>query len=134
LITFDHIFYLDVYSRALHTELELEYLSRDSSRNEFLRVKTRQVERHFFVIFGNLGKRLVPTHSDPNFRDFRNFFAKIRVSASRNEFGRLEIFLKYFKIRKMAISETGENENFGKKRLTYGLSLQNLLEAEIYNL
>ncbi len=34
----------------------------------------------------------------------------------------------------MAISETGENENFGKKRLTYGLSLQNLLEAEIYNL
>ena len=48
-----------VSNGALHTELELEYSSQDSSRNEFSRVETRRVERHFFVPTLISGKRLV---------------------------------------------------------------------------
>ncbi len=43
--------------KALHSELLTKVLSRFSSRNEFSRVGTGQVERHFFVIFSNFGKR-----------------------------------------------------------------------------
>ncbi len=46
--------------KALHSELLTEVSSRFLSRNEFSQVETGQVERHFFVIFGNFGKRLLP--------------------------------------------------------------------------
>ncbi len=46
--------------KALHSELLTEVSSRFLSWNEFLRVETGRVERHFFVIFGNFGKRLLP--------------------------------------------------------------------------
>jgi len=98
-----------VSNGALHTELELEYSSQDSSRNEFSRVETRRVERHFFVILGNFSKTLVPTLI------FANFLRKLgseQVFASRDEFGRLGHYRNISEIWKKSISETRKNENF----------------------
>ncbi len=108
-------------SRALHTELELEYSSWDSSRNKFSRVETRRVECHFFVIFGNFGKRLVPTRSDPNLCEF---FEKIRVGMSFRESGRVRkarTLLKYFRNLKKVNFRNSQKQKFRKKRLTQGL-------------
>jgi hypothetical protein len=58
---------------ALHSELLSKISSRVSSRNEFPRVETRQVERHFFIIFGNFGKTLLPKLAKMNFREFLQF-------------------------------------------------------------
>ncbi len=57
--------------------------------------------------------RLVPTLIFANFREFLRIFAKIRVGHYRN----------ISEIRKKSISETRENENFGKKCLTQGLNM-----------
>ncbi len=76
-------------NRVLHSELELEILSRFSSQDEFLRVETRRVERHFFVTFKNFVKSLVPTHFLCFFAIFLQFFVKIRVGTSFCESGRV---------------------------------------------
>ncbi len=76
-------------SRALHSELFSELSSRVSSRNEFLRVETRRVVRHFFVTFENFGKRLLLKLAKTKItkkRVFLRFFVKIRVGTSGNEF------------------------------------------------
>ncbi len=86
-----------VYFRVLHSELELKISSWFSSQDEFSRVETRRVERHFFVTFENFVKRLIPTCFSCFFGIFLQCFAKI--------------------------SETCENKNFGKSRLSQGLSL-----------
>ncbi len=54
----ERLFY--ILSKALHSELLTELSSRVSSRNEFSRVGTGRVQRHFFVIFGNFGKWQFP--------------------------------------------------------------------------
>jgi len=111
-------------SRALHTELELEYSSRDSSRNEFSRVEMRRVECHFFVIFGNLSKRLVPTLI------FANFSRKLgseQVGTSRNKSERVRKarnISKIFRNSKNGNFRNSRKRKFWKKRLTHGLSLE----------
>jgi hypothetical protein len=105
-------------NRVLHSELELEISSRFSSRNEFSRVKMRRVEHYFFIIFGNFGKRLVKTH----FRLVPTLiFAKIRVRTSRNEFGKSSKNSSRLEFCKKSITETRENENFGKNHVSQGL-------------
>ncbi len=42
------------FTKALHSELELELLSRFSSQNEFLAISEVQVEHHFFDVFGKV--------------------------------------------------------------------------------
>jgi len=78
--------------RVLHSELELEISSWFLSRDEFLRVETRRVERHFFVTFKNFVKRLVPTRFSCFFCNFFcNFSQKLgseRVFVSRDKFGK----------------------------------------------
>ncbi len=63
--------------------------------------------------------------SDSNFRKKMRFFAKIRVRTSRNKSGRVGTSSDKAQntrsnpnFQKTAISETRENENFGKKCLT----------------
>ncbi len=58
-------------TRALHSQILSEILIRVLSRNEFTRVEMRQVERHFFVIFG---KRLLPKLAKTNFLQFFAIF------------------------------------------------------------
>ena len=118
-----------IYIRALRSELLSEISSRVSSRNEFLRVGTSSEKARITRPNPNFQKT---DHSDLFRLVFCYFFAKNRVfsrklgservGTSRNEFGRLEIFPKYFEIRKTAISETRKNKNFRKKRLTQGLT------------
>jgi len=106
--------------RALHSELLSKISSQVLSWNEFSQVETRRVERHFFaptLIFKG-AFRLVPTLI------FANFSWKLgseQVGTSWDEFGRLRHYWNFSEIRKKSISETRENENFGKKRLTHGL-------------
>jgi len=59
-------------------------------------------------------------------RTFESVFESGRVFASRDEFGRLGHYRNISEIQKKPISETRENENFGKKRLTQGLSQNHL--------
>ncbi len=85
-------------SRALHSEILSKISSRVSSRNEFSRVETRWVERHFFDVFGKFGKKQLPKLAKMKIAKkrifswfFRNFSQKlglVRVFASRNPFGR----------------------------------------------
>jgi len=79
-----------VQSKSLHSELELEILSRFSSRDEFSRVETRRVERHFFVPTLIFGKRLVPTRFSCFFAIFLQIFTKIRVGTSFRESERVQ--------------------------------------------
>jgi hypothetical protein len=81
----------DIQSRVLHSELELEISSRFSSRNEFSRVETRRVERHFF----RENEKREKTRFSRFFRDFSRIFCEFsrklgseRVFASRDEFGK----------------------------------------------
>jgi hypothetical protein len=69
--------------KALHSELLTKLSSRFSSRDEFSRVETGRTERHFFVIFGNFGKRPLP---NPQEND-RNFCKK-----THKKFGKNSIF------------------------------------------
>jgi hypothetical protein len=75
-------------SRALHSELVTELSSRFSSRDEFSRVETRRVERHFFVIFVHYFF-VFSDSSNPNFRDFSRKLGSERVRTSRDEFSRV---------------------------------------------
>jgi len=142
--------YFDVVNRALHSELLTEL----SSRNEFSRVETGLVERHFFVIFGNFGKRQLPKLAKTKSSEKRNFsqffhdflqffmiFSQFFVTfrdfpvgfLSRNEFSRAGTSSVKArktrpdsKFRKTAISETREMKILEKKRLSQGLSRQSL--------
>jgi hypothetical protein len=92
--------------RALHSELLTELSSRFSSRDEFSRVETSLEGSDITEIFPKFEFRFVPT----------------LIFANRDEFGRLGHYRNISKIQKKSISETRENENFGKKRLTQGLT------------
>ncbi len=94
-------------TRAQHSELFSEHSSRVSSRNEFLRV-------------GTSSEKARKTCSDPNFwkiANFSYFFAKNRENREKKHWN----YLNISEIWKTAISETRENKNFGKNRLTQGL-------------
>jgi len=111
----------DISDRALHSELLSKISSWVSSRNEFSRVETRRVEHHFFVIFGNFGKRLLPKLAKTNFHDFSQFFCKksrkiaiFAIFASLETFGKHGNYRNISEVLKTAISETRENKNFGK--------------------
>jgi hypothetical protein len=92
--------------KAMHSELELEISSRFSSRNEFLRVETRRVERHFLLILVISAKgyyRNLRKHETRKKLEFLRFLQFLRFS-------------RFSRVRKTAISETCENEtleNFG---------------------
>jgi len=103
-----------LWFRALHTELELEYSSQDSSGNEFSRVETRRVERHFFVIFGNLGKRLVLTLIFAIFAIFLRKLGSERVRMSWNESGRVRKARNIFEI--FWNSKNGDFRNSRKRK------------------
>jgi hypothetical protein len=63
------------WNRALHSELLSEISSWVSSRNEFLRVETRRVERHFFCENENREKTRLPKLAKMKIakrRDYRN--------------------------------------------------------------
>ncbi len=105
--------------RALHSELLTKLSSWFSSRDEFSRVETSSEGSDITKIFPKFEFWLVPTLI------FENFSQKLgseRVFASRDKFGRLGHYKNISKIWKKSISETRENENFGKKRLTQGLT------------
>jgi len=72
--------------------------------------KTRQVKRHFFRYFFVFSK----TRENKNCKkgNFHNFFA---IFASSEMFEKLGNYRNISEIWKTAISETRENENFGKK-------------------
>ncbi len=117
------------FSKALHSELLTELSSRFSSRNEFFAISEVRILHHFFVIFGNFGKKQFPKFPKfpniqktlfpkfPNiFRTFLNFFQsfwrKNRVFWLKNSnftyfFWNFEIYV-HFRI----ISELFPNLNF----------------------
>jgi len=157
-----------INGKAPHSELLTEVSCRFSSRNEFSRVEMGQVEHHFFVTFGNFGKRLLPklaktkssekarktrpdskkvrkfrvgtsfwtqfhnfcSQKGPNWAKNGHFLCKISelfselswVFRNFREFGRLGHYRNISEIQKKLISETRENENFGKNRLSQGLN------------
>ena len=116
-------------TRALHSNFFSKLSSRVSRWNEFSRVETSS-------------EKARKTHSDPNFcktaitetrenenRKKTQFFAKIRVGTSQVKFLRVGTSSEKARItrsspnfRKTPITETRENENFGKSRLSQGLS------------
>jgi len=99
---------MNVFTRALHSELFSEHSSRVLSRNKFSRV-------------GTSSEKARKTRSDPNFwkiTNFGDFFTKNREKNHGN-------YQNISEIQKTAISETRENENFGKNRLTQGLTFYN---------
>jgi hypothetical protein len=63
------------------------------------------------------------------FAIFSQIFTNFWDFSSRTEFGRLGHYQNISEIQKKSISETRENENFGKKRLSQGL-----IEQHVFNL
>jgi len=121
-------------SRALHSELLTELSSRFLSREKFSRVETRSVEHHFFVTFGNFGKRLVPTVIFAKKRIFsqffRNFLQKLgseQVGASSSQFSRVrkaQTLPKYFRKSKKVNFRNSQKRKIRKKLSNAGPYLQ----------
>ncbi len=106
--------------------------SRVSSRNEFFASRDETSCTSFFHYFQNFSKTLLPKLAKTKIAKKRVFLRKNAIfceNQGRNEFSRVATSSeKARKTRsdpnfcKTAITETRENENFGKSRLSQGLT------------
>ena len=116
--------------RALHSELFSEIRVEFRVGTSFRESGRDELNIIFFVIFVRYFFVFSETRENKNrkktqiFAIFSRKIAKIAIVTSLEMFGKHGNFRNISKIRKMAISETRENKNFGKKRLTQGLKFQ----------
>ncbi len=119
-------------TRALHTELKLEYLSQNSSWNLSWNLSWNSSRNEFFAkkisiltsFFCNFWKPLFSTQKQ-GFWIFR-IFCEIPNIQFWHHF-----FCNFRKIRNRTYSKTRENEKFGKFRLSQGLS-QNISGEKLW--
>ncbi len=118
-----------VTDKALHSELLSELSSQVSSWNEFSRVGTSSEKARKTCSDPNFWKTAISkTRENENCKKTQIFAKKSQkfmifaIFASLEMLGKLGNYQNISKIRKMAISETRKNENFGKKCLTQGPS------------
>ncbi len=110
------------HTKALHSELFSKIRVEFRVGTSFSRVETRRDERHFFRYFRSLFFRIFQKLRKRKSRKLQKFrkFVIYAIFASSEMFEKLGNYQNISEIRKMAISETRKNKNFGKKTSNAG--------------